>query len=1058
MTIKKSFFLWFSLIFAVSSSQSFAQKATVKEYKKEFPTYSFNDPDPVPNTGRIYPYFRFDGGSIDASPIDWKMVELENDYIRVFITPEIGGKIWGAIEKSTGKEFIYFNHVVKFRDIAMRGPWTSGGIELNFGTIGHAPTCSTPVNYLTQSNPDGSVSCVVGAIDLASRTQWRVKITVPPDKAWFTTNILWVNPTPLEQSYYHWMNASVKARGNLEFIYPGKYDIGHDGIASSWPVDSHNREISWYRKNNFGGSKSYQVVGTYTNFFGGYWHDDKFGYGHYALYDEKPGKKMFMWSLSRWGMIWEDILTDTDGQYIEFQAGRLFNQAASSSTYTPFKHRGFVPFGADTWTEYWLPIKNTQGLRRGIPKGAVNFVKDNNHLNFWFCANEPLDNQLFFIHKDTIVHSTHVQLDPMEVIEGTFNYRGNPNDLSIRLDNKYIIGPGGKNNQDLSRPVEPADIDWESQYGLYVLGKDMERQRMYQNARIKYQACLDKEPWFIPALNGMAHMCYRSMEYEKALKYATKALRVNTYDPLANFLYGVINKTIGNTFDALDGFCIASASQEYRSSAYTELAGIYIQLQEWSTALDYSRKGQQYNEFNIPAQQMESLILRKINKPEEAEKKRKEILELDPLNYFARFESGLADPSMKSLLVEGITAELPHEYFLELALWYYDLNLPQEAMQVLNQAPSNPIVDYWLAWLNHQDGNSSKATYYLEKANCVSPELIFPFRQETTQVLQWAIDHSESWKPVYYQGLVYWSKQRIEKARELFLACSNDPDYYSFYLARARLFNGTGQDLVLDDLKKAVLLAPDEWRTGRDLSLYYLDNGETIKAQEVAEDYFHRSQDNYYLGQQLAKIYLINQHYIQCLKLLDELQVLPYEGYTTGHQIYREAHLRLVIDNYKKGKYRLAIKHVDQARLWPENIGVGKPYDPDERVENYLTAKILEMQGKNNEAYKYYQKTASSIDTSSNYWESKDLLSILSLRKTGNMKEADQLIKEWKNETHGSQTYRWAVTCINKQYDRAEEIFGEESEVQESTPWERVYRDTDRNLVFSILQVVNETK
>jgi hypothetical protein len=29
---------------------------------------------------------------------------------------------------------VLYNNVVKFRDIAMRGPWTSGGIEFNFGT------------------------------------------------------------------------------------------------------------------------------------------------------------------------------------------------------------------------------------------------------------------------------------------------------------------------------------------------------------------------------------------------------------------------------------------------------------------------------------------------------------------------------------------------------------------------------------------------------------------------------------------------------------------------------------------------------------------------------------------------------------------------------------------------------------------------------------------------------------------------------------------------------------------------------------------------------------
>ena len=114
-------------------------------------TYPFSDPSPVatPNNS-YYPYFRFDGFSMQAQEKQWKMVVLENDYVKLTVTPEIGGKIWGAIDKVNNKEFVYTNGVVKFRDVAMRGPWTSGGIEFNFGIIGHAPTCSTPIDYLTK--------------------------------------------------------------------------------------------------------------------------------------------------------------------------------------------------------------------------------------------------------------------------------------------------------------------------------------------------------------------------------------------------------------------------------------------------------------------------------------------------------------------------------------------------------------------------------------------------------------------------------------------------------------------------------------------------------------------------------------------------------------------------------------------------------------------------------------------------------------------------------------------------------------------------------------------
>jgi len=122
-----------------------AQKATITQEFRELMTYPFSDPNPLPilteRNRRIYPYFSFDGYSNTGQPQPWKVIKLENDYIEVYVLPEAGGKVWGAIEKSTGKEFIYRNEVMKFRNIALRGPWTSGGIEFNFGFIGHTPNC-----------------------------------------------------------------------------------------------------------------------------------------------------------------------------------------------------------------------------------------------------------------------------------------------------------------------------------------------------------------------------------------------------------------------------------------------------------------------------------------------------------------------------------------------------------------------------------------------------------------------------------------------------------------------------------------------------------------------------------------------------------------------------------------------------------------------------------------------------------------------------------------------------------------------------------------------------
>ena len=264
--------------------------ASVREYKKTYRTYPFSDPDPIPVFERVYPYFRFDRYTNDPVERAWTVVELENAFLRVLVLPEIGGKIWTAIEKTTGRAFIYDNRVVKFRDIAMRGPWTSGGIEANYGIIGHTPNVATPVDYATRTLPDGTATVTVGTLDLLTRTAWRLEVALPPDAAYFTTRSLWQNTSGVEEPYYSWMNVGLPAAGRLEFVFPGTHSIGHGGEVAAWPVHPDNgRNLAFYDQNDFGSYKSYHVLGEYSDFWGAYWHDLDFGMARYGTRDDKLG-------------------------------------------------------------------------------------------------------------------------------------------------------------------------------------------------------------------------------------------------------------------------------------------------------------------------------------------------------------------------------------------------------------------------------------------------------------------------------------------------------------------------------------------------------------------------------------------------------------------------------------------------------------------------------------------------------------------------------------------------------------------------------------------------
>ena len=181
----------------------------------EFPTYGFSDPDPVPHTeSPLYPYFRFDGSTDKSAPKKWKAVVLENEKIRVTMLPEIGGKVWGAEDKASGKAFIYYNHAVKFRNIALRGPWCSGGIEFNFGITGHAPTSATPIDWCVRTNADGSASYFAGATEYINRTTWQVEVRLAPGDDHFTTHTAWFNGSGVGTPLYHWMNAAFRLPSN----------------------------------------------------------------------------------------------------------------------------------------------------------------------------------------------------------------------------------------------------------------------------------------------------------------------------------------------------------------------------------------------------------------------------------------------------------------------------------------------------------------------------------------------------------------------------------------------------------------------------------------------------------------------------------------------------------------------------------------------------------------------------------------------------------------------------------------------------------------------------
>jgi tetratricopeptide (TPR) repeat protein len=947
-------------------------RATVREYRKTIRTYPFDNPSPLPVFGRIYPYFRFDGYTDVGVDRQWTVVELENAYLKVTVLPEVGGKVWSAVEKSTGRSFVYDNHVVKFRDIAMRGPWTSGGLEPNYGIIGHTPNCATPVDYVTAVRADGAAVVTVGTLDLLTRSAWRMEIALPADKAYFTTRSLWQNTSGLEQPYYTWMNTGLPAAGRLEFVYPGTKYLGHAGEVGAWPIHPDNgKNLAWYDQNDFGPYKSYHVFGEQSDFWGAYYHEHDFGMARYSTRDDKLGKKIWIWGLSRQGMIWEKLLTDNDGQYVEVQSGRLFNQAAEDSTLTPFKHRGFAPYATDTWTEYWMPVAGTGGFVKANDLGALNVRVRPDGLDLAFSPLERIQTTVEVFDGARRVREIPVSLVPMRPWKLSLPIAIAGDALRIRIAGDRFDYVADRAKAALARPVEsPKDFDWTSTFGLWLKGKELIRQREYVDAEPAIDAALAKDPHYVPALADKALLRSRVGDDAAALDVASRALAIDAYDPQANYYYGVSAMRLGKEADARDGFDVAAQDVGYRAASLVQLARMSIRSRHVADAAGYAARAIEADHAGTEARLLLAVARRLQKRVTGARAMLGEVLARDPLNHGARFELERLQPSAatRGAFARGVRNELRHETFLELAAWYRGVGLDDDASVVLAQAPRVAEVLYWRAYLSRARPDESAAL--LAEATAASPALVFPFRPESRSVFEWAVERActsqpcscgtglqpcscgaglqpcSGWKPVYYLALLERGLNDTAKARALVARLGSGPDFAPFYVFRAQLAASPDAG-SLADLQRAAALEPTDWRIGKLLVDRAIADGRLADAERLAASYHAAAPSDYMAGMSHARTLLLGGKHDEALAVLDGLKVLPYEGSTDGRALYREVHLMLAIRALGAQGLAEAERHVAAAREWPERLGAGKPYpdDCDERLEDLLLASVLAARG-----------------------------------------------------------------------------------------------------------------
>tara|TARA_B100000953_G_C17823804_1_gene359492 strand:- start:22 stop:651 length:630 start_codon:yes stop_codon:yes gene_type:complete len=170
------------------------------------------------------------------------------------------------------------------------------------------------------------------------------------------------------------------------------------------------------------------------------------------------------------------------------------------------------------------------------------------------------------------------------------------------------------------------------------------------------------------------------------------------------------------------------------------------------------------------------------------------------------------------------------------------------------------------------------------------------------------------------------------------------PDHGSFYSARAYLRNKYNNSGVEKDLDRSILYDGNSWPIQLNAVKYYQDNNSWSKALELSEKANNQFPRNFNIEIMHAKSLLYLGRYDECIDLLKKAKVLPSEMARESRQLYEWAYIGKSLGLIKNNKILAARNSIESSREWPKNLGIGKPYKPDERLQNFLDAYLDESE------------------------------------------------------------------------------------------------------------------
>jgi tetratricopeptide (TPR) repeat protein len=969
---------------AVPDPKSDASTESVGLFEEdwEIPTYPVGPPEvnPVFFDGRpyqgakgpVYPYPLLDKLSSTREPRSYKALVLENRYLSVSVLPELGGRIFSGQDKTNGYDFFYRQHVIKPALIGMAGAWISGGVEWNVFHH-HRATTFMPVDYTLEENADGSKTIWVGEIELRHRMKWLIGLTVHPDRSYIEQTVKLFNRTPLAHSFLYFANPAVHANERYQVLFPPRTQWATFHAKTEfveWPlaaspfrgVDYRGVDLSYWK--NHPNPVSFFAWNEEDDFLAGYDHGKKAGLVHVADHAVLPGKKLWEWGNGPSGRIWDKILTDADGPYIELMVGAYSDNQPDYSWLQPGEVKVF--------TQYWYPVRDIGGVKSANRHAAVNVevVRGKVRLGFAVTAERPRARALLWAGQRSLVSEPLPSLGPGHpyVVEVPLPAGVREDALHAVLvdaDGHELIAYSPEKREPSPRPVAyapprpPAEIATVEE--LYLAGSRLDQ---FYNPQSEpdpyYEEALRRDPGDVrtnTALGLLYMKRGRIAEAERLFRAAvarttSSHTKARSAEPL--YYLGAALQELDRLDEAAPVFARAAWDRAWYAPSHLALAQIACARGDFAAALESVDRSISTNTLDTKALGLKAAILRHGGQWAAAEAAAKRGLSVDALDSLAGNELVLALEGRGAAREARAAAEALRlrmrgsvPSYLELAADYAGAGLFPEAEAVASRvvpdeaASTSPLLLYARADWRERRGDAAGAARDRARATRQPAAYAFPWQQEMAGILERAMsrDPKDARAPYYLGNLLYdHQPDRAialwQKARDLDPSFATVHRNLAFGLARrpgalSSAVASQEKAVDLDGADSTLLLELDQLyekaRVAADARLQNLTaHAETVRKKDrtIAR---------------LARLLVEVGREEEALELLRANHFHVWEGEAGVHGLYVEALLRRGKKSLLAGRVAAARVDFQAALLHPDNMEEGRRAGDDEpRVRYYL--------------------------------------------------------------------------------------------------------------------------